>query len=388
MGFSSREFERRRASVLESMREAGLDALYIASPPNITYLTGFEFIPTERPISVILVGSGELIAYVPLLEAEHFEKYAYVDSVEWYNEYPDEIHPINRIAELLKQLGLEGRKIGYDVDGYGHVFGYRGPKLSDVFRADYVYARDIVEKLRMKKSSEEIGILRESAKWATLAHRLLQEYTVPGLIEDDISLRASYEATMAMIKALPGFRGLRAMAGFRGQVGPHSYYPHSLSIHAVVKKGQVLVTGASAKINGYSAELERTLFVGKPSRRHEEFFNFMMKAREVALDNIKPGIKCNDIDREVRRFYKDNGLYKYWRHHTGHGIGIEYHEAPFLDIGDSTIIEPGMVLTIEPGFYVENLGGFRHSDTILVVDDGYEFITHYPTDLDDLIIDV
>jgi len=387
LGFSSREFERRRGALLKSMEAEGLDALYIASSSNITYLTGFEFIPTERPIAVVLTRSGELVAFVSLLEAEHFERYARVDRVEWYPEYPDEVHPMVRLAGLMRGLGLEGRRIGYDVDGYGHVFGYRGPRLSDVLKASYVYARDLVERLRVRKSREEIEVLRESAKWAGLAHRLLQECTKPGLYEDEISLRASLDATLAMIRALHGLHRLQAMAGFRGQVGPHSYYPHSLSIHAVIRRGQVLVTGAGAKILGYSAELERTMIVGKPTEEQEKYFNLMLEARRVAFENIKPGVRCSDVDRAVRKYFKERGLQDLWRHHTGHGIGIDYHEAPFLDIGDDTILEPGMTLTVEPGIYVKGLGGFRHSDTIAITEDGYELLTKYPEQLEDLIIE-
>ncbi|MET1128838.1 MAG: Xaa-Pro peptidase family protein [Thermoproteota archaeon] len=385
--FSSKEFERRRTEVLKAMEREGLDALYLASPANVTYLSGFEFIPTERPIAVTLLRGGELVAFVPLLEAEHVERYARVDRVEWYPEYPDERHPMERLADLLRSLGLEGKRIGYDVDGYGHAFGYRGPRLSEVLRADYVYARDIVENIRMKKSREEVEALRESAKWAALAHRLLQEYARPGLYEDEVSLRASYEATMAMIRALPGARGLKASAGFRGQVGPHSYYPHSLSIHAVIRRGYVLVTGASARVLGYGAELERTMFVGRPTPEQEKYFSLMMEARRRALEAIRPGARCSDVDREVRRFFKERGLEQHWRHHTGHGIGIEYHEAPFLDVGDQRVLEPGMVLTVEPGIYVKGLGGFRHSDTVLVTEDGYEMLTRYPDQLDDLVIE-
>jgi len=177
------------------------------------------------------------------------------------------------------------------------------------------------------------------------------------------------------------------MAGFRGQVGPHSYYPHTLSIHAVIRRGQVLVTGAGAKILGYSAELERTMIVGKPTEEQEKYFNLMLEARKVAFENIKPGVRCSDVDRAVRKYFKDRGLQDLWRHHTGHGIGIDYHEAPFLDIGDNTILEPGMTLTVEPGIYVKGLGGFRHSDTIVVTEDGYELLTKYPEQLEDLTIE-
>jgi len=390
---SRREVERRIMAIASEMGRRGLDALYLVSVANIAYTTNFFHIPTERPIAALILSSGEKILFVPRLEYEHALKYSYADEVLSYDEYPDERHPMLIIADHMRRLGLEGKRIGFDVDGYGHIFGYRGPRLSEVLKASYSYERDLVENMRLVKSEEELRLLRESAKWASLAHRLLQEYTRPGLYEDEISMRASMEATLAMARAIreiyrPAGWSAGARAGFRGQVGKHSYYPHSLTIHAIIKKGDVLVTGATALVSGYGAELERTMIVGEPTKEQEKFFKLMMEARRIALESIKAGVRCSDVDRNVRRFFKERDLIRYWRHHTGHGIGLEYHEAPFFDIGDNRVLEEGVVMTVEPGIYVENLGGFRHSDTVVVTKDGFEFITNYPDELEDLIIPV
>jgi len=390
---SRREVERRIMAIASEMGRRGLDALYLVSVANIAYTTNFFHIPTERPIAALILSSGEKILFVPRLEYEHALKYSYADEVLSYDEYPDERHPMLIIADHMRRLGLEGKRIGFDVDGYGHIFGYRGPRLSEVLKASYSYERDLVENMRLVKSEEELRLLRESAKWASLAHRLLQEYTRPGLYEDEISMRASMEATLAMARAIreiyrPAGWSAGARAGFRGQVGKHSYYPHSLTIHAIIKKGDVLVTGATALVSGYGAELERTMIVGEPTKEQEKFFKLIMEARRIALESIKAGVRCSDVDRNVRRFFKERDLIRYWRHHTGHGIGLEYHEAPFFDIGDNRVLEEGVVMTVEPGIYVENLGGFRHSDTVVVTKDGFEFITNYPDELEDLIIPV
>ncbi|MEM0154074.1 MAG: Xaa-Pro peptidase family protein [Ignisphaera sp.] len=390
---SKREIEKRILNITSEMARKNLDALYLVSAANIAYVTNFFYIPTERPVVAVILSSGEKILIVPRLELEHAERYSYADKVLSYEEYPDEKHPMLVIADYLRGLGLEDKRIGFDVDGYAHIYGYRGPRLSEVLRANYSYERDLIESMRLVKSEEEIKLLRESAKWASLAHRLLQEYTRPGLYEDEISFRASMDATMAMARTLKGtYRPVGwssgARAGFRGQIGKHSYYPHSLTIHAIIKKGDVLITGATALVSGYGVELERTMIVGEPSEEQRRFFKLMLEARRVALESIRPGVKCSDVDRNVRRFFKEKDLMKYWRHHTGHGIGLEYHEAPFFDIGDNTILKEYMVMTVEPGIYVENLGGFRHSDTIVVTEDGFEFITHYPDELEDLVIPI
>ncbi|RDD53296.1 MAG: aminopeptidase P family protein [Candidatus Korarchaeota archaeon NZ13-K] len=389
---SKREIERRISEITDRMSRKGIDALYLVSPSNIAYTTNFFHIPTERPIAALILASGESILFVPRLELEHAERYSYADSVLSYREYPDERHPMSVIVDQMRGLGLEGKRIGFDGDGHGHAYGYRGPRLSELLSASYSYERDLVEDLRMIKSEEEITLLRESAKWAGYAHRLLQEYITVGRIEDEVSLLASMEATLAMAKTLKDiYRPLGwfsgASAGFRGQVGEHSYYPHSLTVHAVIRRGDVLVTGATANVSGYCSELERTLVVGSPSPEQERFFKLMMGARSVALGMVRAGVRCSDVDRAVRKFFEENGLNEHWRHHTGHGIGLDFHEAPFLDVGYERTLEEGMVISVEPGIYVRGLGGFRHSDTILVTSDGFEFITHYPDQLEDLIVE-
>ncbi len=387
----NRVIEERRDKVLEYMERDGVDLLYLVSPANIAYLSRFHFIPTERPMALLLYRDGSTKLYVPLLEYEHASKYAHVDEVLYYKEYPDEVNPIKYLADIISRDGVS--KIGYDVDGYGHIFGFRGPRLSQLLKdRQFIYYRDVVEDMRLVKDEYEVKLLRESSRWTSLVHRYLQEYVEEGLYEDEVSMKASMKATLEMIRELKG-RYLPvgwitgAKAGFRGQIGEHSYYPHSLTQHTVFKKTQVLVTGAGACVSGYSVELERTMFFGKPSSEMEKYFNLMCRAQETAFEMIKPGNKCSDVDKAVRRFFKENGLMNYWRHHTGHGIGLEYHEAPFLDIGDDREIKPGMVLTVEPGIYVKGLGGFRHSDTVLVTEDGIELLTDYPRDLEALTIE-
>jgi Xaa-Pro aminopeptidase len=130
------------------------------------------------------------------------------------------------------------------------------------------------------------------------------------------------------------------------------------------------------------------MVLGEPSDDQRRFFAHMKAAQEVAFDAIRPGARCADVDLAVRAYYEEHELMPYWRHHTGHAIGLRYHEGPFLDTGDETVIRPGMVFTVEPGLYVEELGGFRHSDTVLVTDDGIEQLTYYPRDLESLTIPV
>ena len=134
------------------------------------------------------------------------------------------------------------------------------------------------------------------------------------------------------------------------------------------------------------SELERTMIIGQPSEEQQRMFEHMCRAQDVALKALQPGASCADVDRAVRAYYEEHNLMPYWKHHTGHAIGLRYHEGPFLDVGDQTELRPGMVFTVEPGLYTPELGGFRHSDTVLITEDGMEMLTYYPRDLDSLTI--
>ncbi|MGD0980645.1 MAG: M24 family metallopeptidase [Solirubrobacteraceae bacterium] len=244
------------------------------------------------------------------------------------------------------------------------------------------------------KSDAEIALIRESARWCEAGHRLLTLYSRPGATEAQASLRAGHESTLAMLEALgPSFGGQQASSdgvsvGYRGQIGRRSAWAHAIAHNIEFQHGDVLVTETSAPIWGYNAELERTLIVGPPSDEARRLFDHMVAAQEVALDCLRPGITCADVDQAVLDYFAANDLMPYWRQHVGHAIGLRNHEPPFLDVGDHTLIEAGMVFTIEPGVYSPKVGGFRHSDTVVVAPDGIDLLTAYPKDIETLTIEL
>jgi Xaa-Pro aminopeptidase len=386
------ELRTRRDRVLRDIGARDIGGMVLFNATSVFYLTGFAFIPTERPMALVVYGDGKSLLYVPRLEQEHAEETADVDEVRNYPEYPGETHPMRDFAALLLDLGLGGQDsvIAADSPGYASGWGYKGPRLEEVLPGTKVSLfPKLVENHRVIKSRQEVELIRESARWGNLAHALLQEYSRPGRTETEISAAASQEATRAMIKTLgPGFEprgGRGASAGFRGQIGPNSALPHAITKNIVLRSGDVLVTGAGATVWGYNSELERTMFVDSVSPEKRRFFDLMVELQDIAFAAIKPGIPCAEVDRAVRAFYTQHDLWPYWRHHVGHALGLLGHEAPFFDIGDDTIIEPGMVFSVEPGLYVPGLGGFRHSDTLVVTNEGIEMLTYYPRDLESMI---
>ncbi len=389
---SREEHLRRTAQARFEATRRDLDALVLFSPAQVFYLTGFAFIATERPIALVVAPEATAL-FVPRLEEEHATAHAVVDRVVTYPEYPTETHPMHRLTELLISLGLAQKRLGADSDGYPGVMGYRGPRLTEALpRASVRLVLDLIENMVMIKSAEELELIRESVRWGNLAHALLQEYTEPGAIESEVSLRASLDATSAMVAALgPEYRPLSwtspgARAGYRGQIGKQSAIAHAMTTNARIQTGDVLVTGASAAVGGYGSELERTMIVGTPNAEQRRYFSLMLDAQQTAFDAIRPGRPCADVDRVVRAFFEEHDLMPHWRHHVGHAMGMGIHEAPFFDIGDNTEIRPGMVFTVEPGIYVPGFAGFRHSDTVVVTESGMEMLTYYPRDLDRLTI--
>lgn len=387
------EFQSRAAKLLDHVRTQGLSGVVLFDNYYILYFTGFAFIPTERPIAFVMNAQGEKAMFVPRLEVEHAQSETGLERVDHYVEYPFDPHPAQVLKKTLDDMGIQD-KLGADSDGYPWTLGYRGPALSELTGETVVRVTGFIEDSMMIKSGTEVALIRESVKWGNLAHRLLQRYTRVGATETEVSLRASHEATLTMLDTLgPLYRAQSvfwdgASAGYRGQIGRNAAIPHSLANNITFQPGDVLVTGAGAPMWGYNSELERTMIVGQPSDEQRRMFEHMQQVQEVAFDALRPGAQCADVDRAVRKYYQDNDLMKSWKHHSGHAIGLRYHEGPFLDLGDHTEIKPGMVFTVEPGLYAAHLGGFRHSDTVVVTGEGIEILTYYPRDLDSLIIPV
>ena len=387
------EYRTRADHLLAEVEKRALSGVVLFDRDYILYYTGFAFIPTERPIAFVMNAKGARGLFVPRLETEHAKANAMIDHVSHYLEYPYTPHPIEAFQEMLAEMSIEG-VVGADHDGYPWIFGYRGKSLTEMLGQPPVHIAAVIEDQMMIKSDAEIDLIKESVKWGHLAHMLLQRYTKVGATESEVSGRASLEATLTMLDTIgPIYRAQSyfsegAGAGYRGQIGRNSAIPHALANNIDFQAGDVLVTGAGAPVWGYNSELERTMFIGRPSDDQKKFFDHMVALQDTAFEALGPGVSCSEVDQKVRAYYDKHNLWDYWKHHVGHAIGLRYHEAPFLDLGDETVMQPGMVFTIEPGLYHPELGGFRHSDTVLITEAGIEILTYYPRDLESLIIPV
>jgi Xaa-Pro dipeptidase len=388
-GIPASEHEERQARLRELVVRDGLSGYVLFGADYIRYFTGFAFLSNERPVVYVENASGEAAIFVPEFEVERTRAEAAFDRVESYSEYPGTEHPMRVLGRVLGELGVR-EAVGADQDGYPGILGYEGPPLSDVTGARVAGLSGAIERMLWRKSENELALIRESGRWCAHAHRLLQEHSRPGATEAEASLRAGHEATLALLAELGDVGGLSSSAGvsagYRGQIGLRSSWAHAVAHNIRFEPGDMLVTETSAPIHGYNAELERGMVIGPPTDAQRRMFEHVVGAQEAAFAAIRPGATCADVDGAVMRYFEQHDLLPYWRQHTGHGIGLRNHEAPFLDVGDHTALEPGMVFTVEPGVYDSALGGFRHSDTVLVTADGMEKLTDYPSDLESLTL--
>jgi Xaa-Pro aminopeptidase len=392
------EYDARVARVRHELEARRLDGLVLFHPIRMAYVSGFFHLSTERPMAIVVpLDGGGLGALIPHLEQEHIAKSPGVTRVKVYPEYPTggTKHPLLHLADLLTEMGLNasGKRLGYDSNGYLDVNGYDGPLLSEVVApgVETARARDLVDKLRYVKSESELAFIRESATWGNLAHRLMHQKLELGRNELEISIEAATEASRTMIAALgTTYQPLTATWGTPALVvfsaGANTAMPHGLLSTTGLRRGDVLVTGAAADVGGYNSELERTMILGEPTPEFERHFTLMLQLQQAGFDALRPGRTLADAETDVADAFHQLGVADLQRHHTGHGIGLEGHEAPFIDKGDETVIEEGMVLSVEPGLYVPGLAGFRHSDTVVIRPFGAERLTPYPRDLESLVV--
>lgn len=395
---SENELWNRLNNLKKKMAELNLDAIYLTNLSNIFYLTNLYILSTERPFVLVIPKDGEITLISPLLEKDHIETMTKIIGRKYfYFDFPGEPHVIlfirDKILDLAKEYNI--KRLGMDnLAGAPSYWGYYGPLLSEILSKNGIEItsiKDLIEEMRIIKGEEEINLIKMSGYWASKAIEIAMNYIKPGKYDWEISLEASLEASKK-IKEYFGedYKPIKSIyplvVGFRGQVGEYSAFPHVLSTYRRIKEGDILGIGSGPDIGGYSAELERTLFVKYANDTHKSMYEKMMKLRETALNAIKPYGNIKDVDKAVREKAKELGVQEYLRHHVGHGLGIEVHERPFIDIGYDGKFLPGMVFSVEPGIYVPGLGGYRHSDTVLVRENGIELLTKFPDNLEELTI--
>ncbi|MFC7176166.1 M24 family metallopeptidase [Halosegnis marinus] len=377
------EYTTRLAAVRTELAGTDADAAGFFSATSIDYLTGFDHIQTERPV-LLVVTESEVGITVPRLEVERVAPNERIDEVVSYFDYPGG-KPIETAAGMCAEMGVES--VAADADGAPGVMGYEGPALSEFLDVE---TQSWVPRMRWAKSDAEVALVRESAEWANLGHRYLADYTEVGAHPATVSQEASTDASRAMLDTLGDRYDVRVRGGgpvHAGYIsGEETALPHGHTPNERLSEGDVLITGASANVGGYHSELERTMFVGSYTDEDEHYFEVMCDLQEAAIDAMGPGVDLAYVDEQVHALAEEHGVSDLLRHHVGHNIGLDGHEPPYIDRGwgerfDDATMEAGHIYTIEPGLYTET-AGYRHSDTIAVTDDGVEWLTYFPRNIE------
>jgi Xaa-Pro dipeptidase len=369
------------------MKERKLNALVLLDATNVIYTTGYFHLHTERPLAALIPESGEPALFVPELESDQVKLW-WVKDYESYFDFPGPVNRVRWIFERVAKRGFGDGRIGVEEPTPGLMQHMK----EGAPQATIVDAGDLVENLRWIKDEDEIRIMRRAMYFADFTVQAGRDFVQHngGATEDQI-LKASADAVAdKMSKELSDVVGVGIDAPFGGLVpfGKRSAFPHAIPSKDRLKPGDALIMSFGAQIGGYNVECERSFSVGKPTDYAKRLYEAMLAAHDAGAENLKEGAVAEEVDKKTLDQIRKAGFDKFLKHRTGHGIGLESHESPWIAEGDKTVLREGMTFSCEPGVYDPDWGGFRHSDTVVVRKDKGEILNSYPTRLADMIIEI
>jgi Xaa-Pro aminopeptidase len=341
------------------LQEQGLRALLITNATNRHYMTGF----TGSSGFVIITDSK---AY--LLTDFRYMTQAPQQAVG-YEVIEHASKAMVTVKGLLDSLGIS--KVGFEQNDM--TFGaYRS--TADVLSGiDLVPTDGLVEKLRLVKDAAELAVLQEAADLADQTFTHILSYIRTGTKEMDIAL----EIEMFMRKNGATSTSFETIVAS----GERSALPHGKASDRIIQTNEFVKLDYGAYYKSYCSDITRTVVVGKPTDKHKEIYHIVLEAQLEALDKIKPGMTGKEADAIARNVIGRYGYGDFFGHGTGHGLGMEIHEAPRLSMQVDTVLRPGMTVTVEPGIYLPGFGGVRIEDDIVITDTGIHILTHSSKDL-------
>jgi Xaa-Pro aminopeptidase len=353
------EIELRRQAVAQRLADHKIDVLLVSSSPNIRYLSGFE-------------GSNGLML-ISARESHFFTDPRYKLAV---SEMPGcQVHvvkgPLLPAAtailqrKKLKKIGIESSWITYGDYVKLKELLPLGSSLQPV--------AGLVEVLRMVKSPEEIALIRKSVLLNSEAYARTLKRVKAGVQEQEIAAELDFHMRKLGAEK-PAFDTIVA-------AGPHSALPHAHPSTHRLLENELLLTDMGASLNGYSSDMTRVAYLGKPPQRVRTLYRAVLEAQLAGLDAVRAGIPASKVDSAARSVLRKQGLEREFVHSTGHGLGLEIHEPPRIGRKEKTKLETNMVITIEPGAYIEGFCGVRIEDTVLVTENGCEVLTPTAKDL-------
>lgn len=363
----------------DSFSETDLDGYVAFSPANSYYITGVYAGMYSRPVAG-LVTEDEAAFLGPFLERRKAERTGWVDRAVVYEDDDD---PFALLAALIAETGAD--RLGYDAAAAqpGWV-----ESLAAETDATLVDATDDLLTLRKRKTDWELDLIRKASDLATAGMEAYLDSVEAGVSELEVvnAVQDAYYETY--LDRHPeydvGTANELGQYGFASVLaGAHALEPHSLSSAREIESGDSVVGIALPSLQGYVCEEERTVLVGDVPREVEAAMETLVGVRDRAMEMMGPGVPTAEVDRETTAALREAGYADQVVHRTGHGEGITIHEGPAMNASaPEGELEPGMVMSVEPGLYFEDHGAaLRHSDTFVVTDDGAERLTDTPADV-------
>ncbi|QQR40735.1 M24 family metallopeptidase [Devosia rhizoryzae] len=367
------------------MAETGVDVLLLDSNDDVIYTTGFSHYTTERPV-VFAMTQQNAYLLVPELERHHATEQHTAAELVVYFEFPGRDRPFAVLGRTLGDIkGVVAHSPGISLA--------RAPQIEAAFPNATVRASGIVGHMRLAKRPEELVLQREAARIsdsmvsagvALIAEALRNNTQMP--TEIDIESHIIRHALDTMYREHEDIMLVQGTAGGLVYSGKRSAFPHGMPSGHQPQRGESMILSLGCRVGGRAAESERTFILGEPTKEQEWFYTTAQQAQEIGTAGLVAGATCASADDRALDFIRDAGMGPYCLHRVGHGMGVMFHEPPWVEGGDDTILVPGMVCSSEPALYVPGLGGFRLADTVLVTQDGPESLTQFPRKLDEIII--
>jgi Xaa-Pro dipeptidase len=380
-------YRRKIEQVQQALAKRKLDALVLLRAPNVIYTTGYFHVSTERPLATLIPRSGDAALFIPELESDQVKLW-WVKDYEAYFDYPGSVNRVRWIFERIVRRGLSKARIGIEEPTPSRLQQIKlGAPDAEIVEAD-----DLVEEMRCIKDEDEINIMRRGMYFNDFAIRVGREFVQShGAVTENEILKAAADALAdKMAGELKDVVGVSIDPPFGSLVpfGKRSAFPHALPSKDRLKKGDSLILSYTCQVGGYAVECERTFIVGKPTDYAKRLYDAMLTAHAVGVENLKEGAIAEEVDQRVLDQIRKAGFEKFLRHRTGHGLGLEGYEAPWIAEGDKTVLKQRMTCSCEPGIYDPEWGGVRHCDTVVIRKDKGEVLNRYPTRLEDMMIEI
>lgn len=348
--------QNRLKHVSEKLVERGLDGALVFSSPNLHYLSGFHTFPGERLLLGVVPVNEQPFFFAPQLYGSHIKE------ATWFEEiilWSDQVNPYEKFQQVMSDKGLDQGRFAVDDTMWASQLLEIQATLPGL---DFVPFGGLVNNIRLLKTSDEIAKLEKAGSIVDQVFEIVLKSVKTGMTEMEIAAMMEFEMKK-LGAARPAFPTIVGS-------GPNSAIPHHNTSERKVQLGEFLLLDFGAVYQGYCSDTTRTICLGQPTSKMQEIYHIVEAAQEIGVQAVKPGIKASEVDIAVRNYISGHGYGDYFTHRTGHGIGLEGHEEPYITLNSDTVLKPGMAFSIEPGIYIEGDFGVRIEDIVVVTEHG------------------